>query len=85
MVTLYFVSFIVLGTMIILNLFIGIVMNSMAEMHRELEAPPAGDRPAGTLATELGAMEKQLAALQLQVRAARARAEEPVLSPPRGD
>jgi voltage-gated sodium channel len=84
-VTLYFVSFIVLGTMIILNLFIGIVMNSMAEMHRELEAPPPGDRPAGALATELGAMEKQLAALQLQVRAARARAEETVFSPPRGD
>jgi voltage-gated sodium channel len=84
-VTLYFVSFIVLGTMIILNLFIGIVMNSMAEMHRELEAPPPGDRPAGALATELAAMEKQLAALQLQVRAARARAEEPAFSPPRGD
>jgi len=84
-VTLYFVSFIVLGTMIILNLFIGIVMNSMAEMHRELEAGPAGDRPAGALATELGAMERQLDALQLQVRAARARAEEPAFSPPRGD
>lgn len=35
--TVYFVSFILLGTMIMLNLFIGIVMNSMAEMHRELD------------------------------------------------
>ena len=33
---LYFVSFIMLGTMIMLNLFIGIIMNSMAEMHTEM-------------------------------------------------
>jgi len=33
---LYFVSFIVLGTMIILNLFIGVVVNSMNEMQEEL-------------------------------------------------
>lgn len=32
----YFVSFILLGTMIMLNLFIGIVMNSMSAMHAEL-------------------------------------------------
>lgn len=76
-VTLYFVTFIVLGTMIILNLFIGIVMNSMAEMHRELEEGPAGDCPADALAAELGAMEKQLAALHLQVRSARTRVEQP--------
>lgn len=37
-VALYFVSFIVVGTMIILNLFIGIIMNSMAEMHEEIAA-----------------------------------------------
>lgn len=35
--TIYFVSFILLGTMIMLNLFIGVVMNSMAEMQAELE------------------------------------------------
>ena len=32
----YFISFILLGTMIMLNLFIGIVMNSMSEMHAEI-------------------------------------------------
>jgi voltage-gated sodium channel len=32
----YFTSFVVFGTMIILNLFIGIIMNSMAEMHDEI-------------------------------------------------
>ena len=31
------VSFILLGTMMLLNLFIGIVMNSMVEMHTELD------------------------------------------------
>ena len=31
----YFISFIVLGTMIILNLFIGVMMNSLQEMHVE--------------------------------------------------
>lgn len=32
----YFVSFILLGTMIMLNLFIGIIMNSMSEMQAEI-------------------------------------------------
>ncbi|AOS43999.1 Ion transport protein [Lacunisphaera limnophila] len=70
-VTLYFVTFIVLGTMIILNLFIGIVMNSMAEMHRELEENRAPAAPAATVTAALDAVETQLAALQRQVRAAR--------------
>ncbi|MBL9217475.1 MAG: ion transporter [Opitutaceae bacterium] len=79
-VTLYFVTFIVLGTMIILNLFIGIVMNGMAEMHKELEqqtsAAAATDQPE-SLTTDLEAMERQLALLQGQVRAIRARSGEP--------
>jgi voltage-gated sodium channel len=33
----YFVSFILLGTMIILNLLIGVIMNSIQEMHAEAE------------------------------------------------
>jgi voltage-gated sodium channel len=78
-VTLYFVTFIVLGTMIILNLFIGIVMNSMAEMHRELEENRA---PAATVTAALDAVETQLAALQRQVRAARVDAERLVRPPP---
>jgi len=31
-----FVTFIVFGTMIILNLFIGLIMNRMSEMHAEI-------------------------------------------------
>lgn len=34
---LYFVSFILVGTMIFLNLLIGVVVNSMAESHAEIE------------------------------------------------
>jgi voltage-gated sodium channel len=34
---LYFVSFILLGAMIIMNLFIGVIMNSMEESQREME------------------------------------------------
>lgn len=33
----YFVSFILLGAMIVMNLFIGVIMNSMQESHNELE------------------------------------------------
>jgi voltage-gated sodium channel len=33
----YFVSFILLGAMIIMNLFIGVIMNSMEESQREME------------------------------------------------
>jgi len=34
---LYFVSFILIGAMIVMNLFIGVIMNSMEESQRELE------------------------------------------------
>ncbi len=70
LVSLYFVTFIVLGTMIILNLFIGIIMNSMAEMHKELEADGAG-APAA-VAAELAALEKQLTEVQARLRRLRA-------------
>jgi voltage-gated sodium channel len=33
----YFISFVLLGTMIVLNLFIGVIMNSMNEVHEDLE------------------------------------------------
>lgn len=69
LVTAYFVSFIVLGTMIILNLFIGIVMNSMAETHKELEA--GAGHPAPALEEELAALETQLAAAQRRLQALR--------------
>jgi voltage-gated sodium channel len=67
---LYFVSFIMLGTMIMLNLFIGIIMNSMAEMHAEIEQ---NDRTrhlteAGrtTLQDDLALFERQIDELKWQ-------------------
>jgi voltage-gated sodium channel len=63
----YFVSFILLGTMIMLNLFIGIIMNSMAEMHAELDEYNAAKRDAterGSVMADLTALDQQLASLK---------------------
>ena len=75
---LYFVSFIMLGTMIMLNLFIGIIMNSMAEMHAEIEQ---SDRTrhltqAGrtTLQDDLALFERQIDELKRQAVRLRQRA-----------
>jgi voltage-gated sodium channel len=40
----YFVSFVMLGTMIVLNLFIGVIMNSMQQAADELERSQERDR-----------------------------------------
>jgi voltage-gated sodium channel len=67
----YFVSFILLGTMILLNLFIGIVMNSMAEMHAELNEQKQARHPVPAL-DHLAAIERQLAALRTTLGASHA-------------
>jgi voltage-gated sodium channel len=67
MAVIYFVSFILLGTMIMLNLFIGIIMNSMSEMHSELEGrSDAEQMPHGkdTVLSDLAALDKQLSVLK---------------------
>jgi voltage-gated sodium channel len=76
----YFVSFILLGTMIMLNLFIGIIMNSMAEMHAEIAAterpaPTAPDRDGHSvaLADDLAAFERDIEALRQQAARIRSR------------
>lgn len=74
-VSVYFVSFVVLGTMIILNLFIGIVMNSMAESHaemaaREQSAAAHGD-PGAHLEAQLLAMEQALGEMKGRVASLR--------------
>ncbi len=67
-VTLYFVSFIVLGTMIILNLFIGIIMNSMTEAHSEQAkdepAPRSGTPDESITLARLTTATEQLAVVQ---------------------
>lgn len=66
----YFITFIVIGTMIILNLFIGIIMNSMAEMHEEIAERDARAPDDSTLtkAAELATLERQLVDLRRTVR-----------------
>jgi voltage-gated sodium channel len=63
----YFVSFILLGTMIMLNLFIGIIMNSMSEMHTELESRSGAEQmphEKDTVLSDLAALDKQLSVLK---------------------
>ena len=76
-VGIYFVTFIVFGTMIILNLFIGIIMNSMSEMHAEIaehhRAQHARETGAASLEDELKALEHELMATQSRLAAMRGR------------
>lgn len=80
---LYFISFILIGTMVILNLFIGVIMNSMAEAQSESEQRAERQRiregaepdPTRALNLELAGLEKKLADLQKSVRAIAAHAE----------
>ena len=63
----YFVSFILLGTMIMLNLFIGIIMNSMEEMHAELDEYNEAKRgiiEKGSVLADLTALDQQLASIK---------------------
>ncbi|MEN9975137.1 MAG: hypothetical protein RLZZ282_1143 [Verrucomicrobiota bacterium] len=72
----YFVSFILLGTMIMLNLFIGIIMNSMAEMHAELDEQVRAKQSIaekGNVLSDLSALDQQLSVLQSQLRELRAK------------
>jgi len=70
-VALYFATFIVFGTMIILNLFIGIIMNSMAEMHAEIaerdRAQHERETGSATLGDELKSLEREMKEMQNRV------------------
>ncbi len=70
-VAIYFVTFIVFGTMIILNLFIGIIMNSMSEMHAEMAERDRSqhERETGsaTLADELRSLELEMKEMQTRM------------------
>jgi voltage-gated sodium channel len=76
----FFVSFVLLGTMIILNLFIGVIMNGMTEAQAEAEqeartrAAAASGGKAPELTDDLDALEKQLQALQKALQSAKRRA-----------
>ncbi|MBC8125714.1 MAG: ion transporter [Gloeobacteraceae cyanobacterium ES-bin-144] len=70
----YFVSFILLGTMIMLNLFIGIIMNSMAEMHTELDdlkKTKQHDDEKNSPLADITALEEQLTTVKSQLQSLR--------------
>lgn len=71
----YFITFIVFGTMIILNLFIGIIMNSMSEMHAEIaerdRAQHERETGSATLEDELKSLERELREMQTRMTGVR--------------
>lgn len=74
----YFVSFVLAGTMIVMNLFIGVVLKGMDEAQEEArEARMAARRlsESRTMALELDDMQKLLEQLQLQLTRARSQAQ----------
>ncbi|MCC6354108.1 MAG: ion transporter [Verrucomicrobiae bacterium] len=72
LVIMYFVSFILIGTMIMLNLFIGIILNGMTEMHAEIAAESHKEAMAEQQRADLDHLERQAASLLEQVRHLRA-------------
>lgn len=74
--TVFFVSFILLGTMVMLNLFIGVITTSMSEAQTERDAEERtrqrGDGPP-LLADELHLLTAQLEQVQLQLARVRER------------
>jgi voltage-gated sodium channel len=75
----YFVSFVLMGTMIMLNLFIGVIIQSMEEAQDEQAADDREKHLAEsghlTVGDELLLLEKELEALQRRVRTLKDRAE----------
>jgi voltage-gated sodium channel len=67
----FFCTFILLGTMIILNLFIGVIMNALQEAHEEaVDREQARAEAAGTAKTleqDVAELEQQLSAMQEQL------------------
>lgn len=74
----FFVSFVLMGTMIMLNLFIGVIIQSMEEAQDEQAADDREKHMAATghltVADELVLLEKELEALQRRVRTLKERA-----------
>jgi voltage-gated sodium channel len=66
---LFFVSFVLFGTMIILNLFIGVILSGMDEAQKEADDASAAARPGGapSLSEELTDLERQLSELTTRV------------------
>ncbi len=64
---LYFISFILLGTMIVLNLFIGVIMSGFEEVHRDLDKEALRKNPKSTKNDRLKHISMQLEALKTKL------------------
>lgn len=64
---LYFISFILIGSMIFINLFIGVVMNSMAESERELSLNKVKTKDKDNLLVHLDNMEEKMELLKKEI------------------
>lgn len=61
---LYFISFILLGTMVVLNLFIGVILNGFEEVKKEIERELDGSHKKKTVSRELTEISDQLEILK---------------------
>lgn len=66
-VYIYFISFILLGTMIVLNLFIGVILNGFDEVKKELEEEIGKKNKKRSLKYEIAQVSDQLNAIQQQL------------------
>lgn len=65
----YFVSFILIGAMIIMNLFIGVIMNSMQESQEEMKRAQLKKEHSGTATQNLLAgLEEKIDALKIDIQ-----------------
>lgn len=64
-VVIYFITFILIGTMVMLNLFIGIILNGMTEMQAEADERRGVDGLAA-IESHLKAMQQEIAKLRAQ-------------------
>lgn len=69
---LYFITYILLGTMIMLNLFIGIVLNGMQEIQKEIQS--SQKKSDLTVSDELKALEEEMDQLKERIQKIRFKA-----------
>ncbi len=68
--TIYFISFVVFGTMIMLNLFIGVIINSMNEAQRDIlkeQLAPPQENDLLALQADLESLESQVTKIKTKI------------------
>lgn len=69
----FFCVFVLLGTMIVLNLFVGVIMNGMDEAQKEQEAARELDHARGGVDAELTVLMRHVTELHTQIETLRAK------------